>query len=277
MPEMKLTEDLRLVLGEIHEMKENLRSKFQAIKTLNSRINPVDLLDRLDNLESTLEQMQKDARDIYKRRPVVAKETTSAILDNLVAIEDLAVLTKGRKAKTDNKTRGYALKVYEQNTFWTQMKEEAENDKIDPLTPRTTQSILSNFNECPTNDDTTVDGDESMNFYNKIGKNVWSVDGKIQISQQDLMSIPISIRGTAKVEHVKNVASILYHEVRTRYNQGCRGRDLNVERKSVLKHCGRYPGLQSVIRNTSLWRNIVSSLKVLGIVKVDKDGDLSLF
>jgi hypothetical protein len=240
-------------------------------------VNPVELLDRLDNLEATLEQMQHDARDIYKKRPVIAKETTSAILDNLAAIEELAVLTKGRKAKTDNKTRGYALKVYEQKQFWAQMQEEAENDKMDPLTPRTTQNILSSFNNYPMREETTVDGDESMNFYNKIGKNVWSVDGKIQITHQDLMSIPISIRGTAKVEHIQNVASILYHEVRTRYIQGFRGRDLNVERKSVLKHCGGYPGLQSVIRNTSLWRSIVSSLKVLGVVKVDKDGDLSLF
>jgi hypothetical protein len=244
---------------------------------MKKRINPVELLYRLDKLEANLENMQKDARDIYKRRPVIAKETTSAILDNLGAVEELAVLTKGRKAKTDNKTRGYALKVYEQNTFWSQMKDEAEHDKIDPLTPRTTHSILSDFNECPANEDSTVDGDDSMNFYNKLGKNVWSVDGKIQITEQDLMSIPISIRGNAKVEHIQNVASILYYEVRTRYKNGCRGRDLNVERKSVLKHCGRYPGLQSVIRNTSLWRNIVSTLKVLGIVKVDKDGDLSLF
>lgn len=240
-------------------------------------INPVDLLNRLENLEVTLEKMQTDAHDVARRRPIIAKELTSAILENLKSVEELAVLTKGRKAKTDMKTRGYALKVHEHNKYWSAIKAEAESDTVNPLTPRTSQSILHQFHQHSDKNKTNLDVDDNMIFYNKVGKKIWSSNGKIEIQIEDLLSIPISIRGNAKVEHIQNVASILYHEVRTRYNQGCRGRELNVERKSILKHCGRYPGLQSVIRNTSLWRNIVNSLKIFGVVKVDKDGDLSLF
>ncbi len=106
----------------------------------------------------------------------------------------------------------------------------------------------------------------------KVNKNLQEDTTSIELSENDFESIPESIRGRCKLEHVISVAIFIHREVAHKYAEGFRGKFLHIERQQIIKYCGEFAGLYSVIMNTSLWREIVSTLSYLDFLKIDKDG-----
>ena len=95
--------------------------------------------------------------------------------------------------------------------------------------------------------------------------------GTIIITNEQYQSIPLEHRGRCKLPHIQKVAYILQEEVTARYRDGYRNKNLAVERQQIAKYAARsqYPGLYAVIMNQGLWRDILSCLQFLGIVRVD--------
>ena len=99
-------------------------------------------------------------------------------------------------------------------------------------------------------------------------------NGKIEITKDRFEAVPPVIRGRCKLENVEKCANFIFEEFVFRFNSGCRGKYLNVERQHLLKYTGSHPGLHSVIMNVSLWRDIVSTLMELGLIQLDRDGSI---
>lgn len=99
----------------------------------------------------------------------------------------------------------------------------------------------------------------------------------VELTDSDFNSVPESIRGQCKIESIKHVAMFIYMEIMNRMDDGYRGKHLYIDRQSITKHTGSVPGLYSIIMNTSLWREIVSTLQFLRFLQVDRDGMMTLF
>ena len=93
----------------------------------------------------------------------------------------------------------------------------------------------------------------------------------VKLEEDDFNSIPESIRGRCKYVNVINVAMFVYKECMGRIGEGYRGKHLLIDRQQITKYCGGFPGLYSVIMNTTLWRDIVSTLQYLNFLTLDKD------
>ena len=101
--------------------------------------------------------------------------------------------------------------------------------------------------------------------------------GSIHITREEFDEIPMRKRGRCKLSRLQKIALFIYEETVERYQNGYRGKHLKITRETCLKYCGSFPGMSGVIRNSSLWRNVVSSLEHLGFIHMDpSDGTIKL-
>lgn len=98
----------------------------------------------------------------------------------------------------------------------------------------------------------------------------------VDIDEKDFYSIPEYIRGRCKIDDIKHVAMFVWIEVTNRLKEGLRGNQLCIDRQNITKHTGGVPGLYSIIMNTSLWRDILSTLQYLNFMKLEKDGMITM-
>jgi hypothetical protein len=102
-------------------------------------------------------------------------------------------------------------------------------------------------------------------------------NGTIKITIEEFNDIPPLKRGRCSLSHVQTIASFICTETIERYHEGYRGKYLGMTREHCLKYSGGYPGLYGVIKNHTLWRDILNCLQFLAIVRMDpSDGTIFL-
>mmetsp|Transcript_14429 Transcript_14429/g.17540 ORF Transcript_14429/g.17540 Transcript_14429/m.17540 type:complete len:296 (+) Transcript_14429:123-1010(+) len=238
--------------------------------------DPVDLLGRIAALESTISSLQVECEELVTTRPLLSQQVTSLMLQNYEAIQMLSVLAKGKHhAKMHPATENLSNQTKQQEQYWT---DQCKKDGIDINQEKKEQQKHDKLNN----------SNVSKSSISSSSVTAMSITSSLQIHQdsdgvliahlpkEQFDDLSESIRGRCKLEHVQNVASFLCQEVTNRFEEGYRGKHLHIERQQLVKYCGAYPGLYSVIMNTSLWRDIVSTLQSLEFVKVDKEGCLIL-
>ncbi len=256
----------------------------QSSSNLNNSVAPADpikILQRIHALESTIQKLDSECQHYVRRRPVLAEEVTSLLLKNFNDIEELTVLAKGKKAshQLDPKLKRLAIATHGEHLSWKKCLEKNRRhrgyqhpyDNEDGDSDHTTKSVV------PLPDDSTNAGssiDDSSSTDINGTSYIDEETGNIKITHEQFESIPTDRRKRCKLDHVQRVASFIYQETSARYLEGYRGKNLAVERHQIAKYSGAHPGLYAVIMNHSLWRDIVSSLRFLGFVRVDKDGTL---
>ena len=89
---------------ELTNIRENLIGARQEIQSsfasLNSKsghvagavavADPIQILQRIDALESTIQKLNGECQDCMRRRPVLAQEVTSLLLQNFRGIEEVS-------------------------------------------------------------------------------------------------------------------------------------------------------------------------------------------
>lgn len=254
--------DLSFASSQIQAAFEKAASKTLSTG-VEENIEPVKLLHRIALLESSINQLHQECGELTQLRPLLAEQTTSKLLRNFEAIKELSILVKGgQNTNIHHATEELIHRTKEQHHFWNQRIDGKEIDQ---------SSLVSQLlNQQPSISPLTTELKTKPPSL-KMKQN--SDDGiDIELSEKDFNSIPESIRGRCKLEHVRTVASFIYRDVANKYAEGLRGRFLHLERQHITKYCGEFVGLYSVIMNASLWREIISTLTYLDFLKADKDG-----
>ena len=170
-------------------------------------------------------------------------------------------------ATMHHETENLAYQALQQNEYW--------NTKGNKPLTEIQQQV--NFEIAKNNVlNLTKSVDETMSSNQTSGKLLkvcYNSQGSInvEISETDFYSIPETIRGRCKIDDIKHVAMFIFMEVTNRYEEGLRGKHLHVDRQHIVKHSGGVPGLYSIIMNTSLWRDIISTLRYLGFLRLERD------
>lgn len=229
--------------------------------------NPIDLLERIASLESSLITLKSECKQIEARRPALMRDVINLTVNNYRDMEELSKLAKGIHHTTDPVAEETAEFLDHQTSYDDDGDDWDETSASDePLS-----EMADDAETVQDNNDTKGNPDDGEYF---AADAYLDENGRIEITREVFESVPPEIRGRCKMENVEKCANFIFEEFMSRFSAGYRGKYLNVERQHILKYTGSHPGLHSVIMNVSLWRDIVSTLMELGLIELDRDGSL---
>lgn len=227
--------------------------------------DPIKLLRRLSALEASLLTLRSESQEISKRRSELVPQVVETLSKNVLSIRKISMRADG--SHTQNVIMGdetwgmQAVQVAKQYRSYSEKKN----------TPRLNE--MSN--------DTAVDASESfsgrvLGMSTSLSSVPLSDGTDIHalapvITDESFLSISPSVRGRAKIEHVRQVASAIYQVHKRRYESGARGRALAMTKQQILDFTSPTHAFRNASTNSALWPKIVSSLEEMGIIQVSSN------
>eukprot|EP00566_Odontella_aurita_P016842 CAMPEP_0113548160 /NCGR_PEP_ID=MMETSP0015_2-20120614/12744_1 /TAXON_ID=2838 /ORGANISM="Odontella" /LENGTH=257 /DNA_ID=CAMNT_0000448769 /DNA_START=680 /DNA_END=1454 /DNA_ORIENTATION=+ /assembly_acc=CAM_ASM_000160 len=241
-------------------------SRAYATKTVSGPPipDPVKLLRRISALEQSIAVLRTESREVGRLRAEVARGVTESLSKNVLGIRELAIRS-GQDNGDNSEWNDTAVKVAEQNKCWNPTSGENLSGRCDEGAAQPHSSdVLSEF---------VRGGKLSSGKRLEFTERKDDTSSSPVITERMFLTIPPAVRGRATIEHVRHVAILVHEEHWRRFDAGAGGRGLVVTRQQLLQM--RAPGLRSVLSNAAVWRDIASSLKALGLVRLDREGNLT--